>query len=328
VSGTGRVLHALDPWILPPVVWGGGALQGSFGKPGAPGDKLGETWEVSCIPGRESRVAGSARTLAGEFDSDPARFLGPNAEAGSIFPLLVKLLATSAYLSVQVHPSDDQARRLEGARCGKHEAWVVLDAGPSSEVVAGLKRGSTASQLFEAAATGDPDRVRDHLASHAVRPGDVIEIPPGCVHAPGPGLVLYEVQQPIDLTYRIFDWGRLGLDGKPRTLHLERARQVLNAAARPLIRRAGSASAASGPLVRTRLVAARSFTLERWAASAASTTPVRQMLAITCIGGDGALRSGDETIALAKGRSCVVAAAAGDVTVDGAGLELLVAVPS
>jgi mannose-6-phosphate isomerase len=141
--------------------------------------------------------------------------------------------------------------------------------------------------------------------------------------------VLYEVQQPVDLTYRIHDWGRVGLDGRPRPLHLEKARAVLNAASRPRIRRdPHGASVRQGPLSRTTLVASRPFTLERWTAGGQARVPVSDLLAITCIGGEGTLEGGGERVPVARGRSCVVAAAAGEMVIQGRELDLLVAAQS
>jgi mannose-6-phosphate isomerase len=319
-------VYALDAWLLPPVVWGGFELQRSFGKSAAPDARLGESWEVSCVPGRESTIRGTKTTLSSEFAADAAHFLGTRPAPSGTFPLLVKLLSTSASLSVQVHPSDEQARRLEGVPIGKQEAWVVLAAGPSSEVLAGLRPGATASQLFEAALSGDGGRVRDLLVSHSVVPGDVVVVPPGCVHAPGADLVLYEVQQPVDLTYRIFDWGRAGLDGKPRPLQVEKARQVLNAAARARIKRQPAAqSPTSRREARERIIAAGPFVVERWSVTGSGRYPVSDVLLCTCVDGRGTVSARDDRAALTRGSSCVVPAAAGEVAIEGEGFELLVA---
>jgi mannose-6-phosphate isomerase len=329
VNGPPRAIYALEPWILPPVVWGGSALQARFGKRGGAADLIGESWEVRCVPGRESLVSGTRAPLAAEFAARPRHFLGASAPEGVAFPLLAKLLATSAFLSVQVHPSDEQARRLEGSACGKQEAWVVIEAAQGAEVLAGLRPGATASQLFEAAAAGDGERARSLLLSHAVAPGDVVEIPPGCVHAPGAGLVLYEAQQPVDLTYRIFDWNRVGLDGKPRPLHVERARQVLNATARPRVRKdAGAPPPEAGGIARETLVSTRPFRLERWRGSGSSRVPVTALLAVTCVAGGAALAAGAEGVTLGRGASCVVTAGAREIAVEGRSADLLVAVPS
>lgn len=316
-----RALYAVDPWLLPPVVWGGTHLQRSFGKQAPLDAKLGESWEVSCVPGRESRIRGEATTLAEAFAADPAHFLGGEASAPAAFPLLVKLLSisTSNVLSVQVHPNDEQAARLDGSPAGKHEAWVVLHADPGAKVFAGLRPGATAAALFDAAGSGNAARVLLLLAVHEVAAGDVVEVPPGCVHAPGPGLVLYEVQQPVDLTYRIYDWGRLGLDGKPRPLHVDKAREALDPAAQPRIARAR----AGGD--RERLVSTRVFGVERWRCHGRQRAEAGRLLLATCVEGRGAIAAGGGSVALERGRSCVIPAATKSVELEGEGLDLLVA---
>jgi mannose-6-phosphate isomerase len=318
-----RALYALDPWLLPPVVWGGAELQKSFGKPAPRDARLGESWEVSCISGRESTLRGETATLAAAFEADPAHFLAGGGSAPAEFPLLVKLLSTSDVLSVQVHPNDEQAARLEGSPAGKHEAWVVLHADAGARVFAGLRPGATADALFDAAGSGNAARVLGILGLHEVAAGDVVEVPPGCVHAPGPGLVLYEVQQPVDLTYRIYDWGRLGLDGKPRPLHVDKARQVLDPAAQPRIAR-GLAGSAAG-FERTRLVSTRAFGVERWRCRGRQRAEAGELLLATCAGGIGALSAGGDRVDLDRGRSCVIPAATRSVDLEGEDLVLLVA---
>jgi mannose-6-phosphate isomerase len=324
-----RGVYPLDPWIPPPVIWGGSELQRAYGK-NAPADaRLGESWEVSCVADRESRIRGTDVTLASAFAADPGHFLGDDRGGSASFPLLVKLLATSAFLSVQVHPNDEQAARLEGSSNGKHEAWVVLHAVASAEVLAGLRPGATAEDLFEAAISGSGNRVRDLLLSHKVSEGDVVEVPPGCVHATGPGLVLYEVQQPVDLTYRIFDWGRTGLDGKPRPLHVDKARQVVDPAARPGIGRGrAERQAGDGSFKRLTLIASRPFAIERWNVTGHHRMPTADLLLVTCVDGRGTLVVGDDAIPLDRGQSCVVPAMTPEVAIDGSGLDLLVAARS
>jgi mannose-6-phosphate isomerase len=132
---------------------------------------------------------------------------------------LVKLLDVGDWLSVQLHPSNELAHRLHGPDAvGKHEAWVVLEADDAARLAAGLVDPGRGDDLF----AGDRGRVEAALRFLDARPGDLFDIPPGTVHAPGPGLLLYEIQQRSDLTYRVWDWGRRG-----RALHLDEARQAL-----------------------------------------------------------------------------------------------------
>jgi mannose-6-phosphate isomerase len=134
------------------------------------------------------------------------------------FPLLVKFLDARDRLSLQVHPNDVQARFFDSRENGKTEAWVILDAQPDSRIYAGLKRGVDLFRLQQHLAAGT---VENCLHSYPAHAGDCIFIPAGTVHAIGEGILLAEVQQSSDLTFRLHDWGRLGTDGQPRPLHIE-----------------------------------------------------------------------------------------------------------
>lgn len=184
--------------LIPSLVgrpWG----RGRFGTSG--GEPVGEVW----VSGDDATLA-DGRTLA-------------SAGIASSVPL-VKLLDVGAWLSVQVHPNDRLARELHGrAAVGKHEAWVVLEADADASFAIGLVDPSRLADLF----SGDECRVIGSLAVQRVTAGSVIDVAPGTVHAPGPGVLLYEVQQRSDLTYRIWDWGR------SRPLHRSQARRAIRA---------------------------------------------------------------------------------------------------
>ena len=156
--------------------------------------------------------------------------LGPGVAGGDQFPLLVKFLDAHQVLSVQVHPDDDRGRRL-AADNGKTEAWVILHAEPGSLIYAGLRPGVTRHDLAEAMRTG---AVEPLLHRFEPRAGDCILIPAGTVHAIGAGVVLAEIQQMSDATFRIHDWGRTGGDGKPRPLHPAEALESTDFAAGPV----------------------------------------------------------------------------------------------
>lgn len=183
-----RPLRLIPTLSRPP--WGGVRLS----RLGKGEGNIGESWEVW----RENLVAGEGRPFGEVAD----------------FPLLVKLLDTRERLSVQVHPDAVQARAIAGAPHGKAEAWVVLEAEPGARIAYGLNRELSEDELRERAESG---AIEDDLFWIEPRAGDVIDVPPGTIHAIGPGLFLYEVQEPIDLTWRLYDWGR----GRP--LHLAEA---------------------------------------------------------------------------------------------------------
>lgn len=161
--------------------------------------------------------------VAKEFGED---LLGevPIQRTGRRFPLLIKLLDCAQWLSLQVHPNDDQARLLEGPNhFGKTEAWHIIDAANNAQLIAGIKPNSPSPQLVEAIRNG---LVMDWVQYHTVRKGDSIFMPPGTLHALGPGLLLYEVQQTSDLTYRVYDWDRP--QTATRKLHIDKSLAVVN----------------------------------------------------------------------------------------------------
>ena len=221
-------------------VWGGRELE-RYGRELPAGRTIGESWEVSAIAGRSSVVtAGPYRgqdleTLLCEHRDE---IVGPFDPAAGAFPLLVKLLDAAEPLSVQLHPRDDEARRLEGpgdGKLGKTEAWIVLDAAPGAEVIHGLAPGVSSESLYArvdaagGAALG-AEAEQALLRRVVVRRGDIVFVPAGTIHALGAGVVLAEVQQHSDITYRIYDWGRRAASGESRELHVEKARRVRDAA--------------------------------------------------------------------------------------------------
>jgi mannose-6-phosphate isomerase len=154
----------------------------------------------------------------------PQEVFGEGIPSGSRFPLLIKLLDCQELLSIQVHPDDALAPGLAGEPSGKTEAWVVLEAEPTARIYAGLKPGVTRAEVERALADGTLDRC---LHDFTPRPGDCIFLPAGTVHAVGGGVVLAEVQQTSDATFRLYDWGRVGPDGRPRPLHVRESLEAI-----------------------------------------------------------------------------------------------------
>ena len=135
-------------------------------------------------------------------------------------PVLIKLIDANDILSVQVHPSDDLAWEFESQKKGKTEAWIILNCDEGAEIVAGIKQGTTRAQMEQALETGN---IQQFLNITKVKKGDCVYIPAGTIHSLGKGLVVYEVQQPSDLTYRLYDWDRTDEMGRPRELHIHKA---------------------------------------------------------------------------------------------------------
>jgi mannose-6-phosphate isomerase len=213
----------LYPFVFQPIfkerIWGGRELERLFNKK-LPADKpIGESWEISDRPGDESVVANgnfAGKTLRWLMETYPAEMLGrarPAAE--NRFPILCKILDARDKLSLQVHPPAAKAAELNGEP--KTEMWFIADATPSAELFVGLKRGVTRGDFEAKIMDGS---VADCFHRAPVRAGDAMFLPSGRVHAIGAGLVIFEIQQNSDTTYRVFDFNRMGLDGKPRELHV------------------------------------------------------------------------------------------------------------
>lgn len=239
-----------EPYFRPQI-WGGRRLESILHKALPPTGTFGESWEVSAHPHHVSRVAGgdfAGQSLDQLTARYPAELLGHSS--AKRFPLLVKFLDCEELLSVQVHPNDEQAGPLAGEEQGKSEAWYVIAAEPGARVYAGLKPGVDRSKLTESLAKGT---VAECLHQFTPQAGDVIDLPAGTVHAVGGGVLLAEVQQSSDATFRLFDWNRVGPDGKPRALHIDPALAAIDWSAGPVapIRSQAKSSGSAGELVRS-----------------------------------------------------------------------------
>ena len=211
-------------------LWGGRSLERLFGRQ-LPDGPLAESWEISGHPAGLSRVevgplAGRGLPdLVAEFGEQLVGRHGEHAVERGEFPLLVKLLDASHALSVQVHPDDKCAAAHGLGESGKTEMWYVLHAEPGARIIHGLAPGTDRKALRSAMAAG---RVQDVLNRARVRPGDAILVPAGTVHGILSGVVLVEIQQCSNTTYRIYDWDRAGPDGRPRELHIDRALEAIH----------------------------------------------------------------------------------------------------
>lgn len=221
----------MQPLVLKPILkrirWGGRRLGEALGKPIGPEADYAESWEVSDHGADQSVVeqgALSGWTLQRIVTERNAELFGRDAGRAQ-FPLLVKFLDASDRLSVQVHPDDRLAREFDPRENGKTEAWVVLDAAPDSRLYAGLGPEVDEQTLREAVESGT---VEHCLHSIPVNAGDCVFVPAGTVHAIGEGILLAEIQQSSNLTFRLYDWGRLGTDGQPRPLHIDEALQCID----------------------------------------------------------------------------------------------------
>jgi mannose-6-phosphate isomerase len=207
-------------------IWGGRQLA-RFGKPVAETQRIGESWEISDRDGAQSVVANGphkGQTLRQLIEAHGSQLLGTNCRQAKQFPLLIKLLDARERLSLQVHPPANLAAKLHGEP--KTEMWYILDAAPDAHLIAGLRRGVTGADFIRAVewaegklAAAPAVTIDDCVHRLRVVAGDAFFVPSGRMHAIDAGLVIAEIQQNSDTTYRVYDWGRVGLDGKPRQLH-------------------------------------------------------------------------------------------------------------
>ena len=218
---------SIYPYVLDPKlttqIWGGDELVRIYGKHGDPSARLGESWE--CWDADRVTNGGFAGSTVADLRAKLGGDLLGNLDPGRIFPVLTKIITAHDWLSVQVHPGDAYARRVEHQPFGKTECWYVLDAQPNAQIVYGWTRDTSRSEYERRVADGTLGELLRHVDLKA---GDTVYIPHGLVHAIGPGLTVFETQQASDLTYRMFDYNRVGLDGKPRELHVQKAADVLN----------------------------------------------------------------------------------------------------
>ena len=205
-------------------IWGGTRLRDEYGKK-SDADKVAESWELSCHKDGKSVIANgeyAGMTLSDYIEKEGKGVLGRNCERFEYFPVLIKLIDAKDNLSVQVHPDNDYAMRVEG-EYGKTEMWYIVDAEPGAELLYGFKKEISREEFAERIKNNTLLEVTNNVPVHK---GDVFFIESGTLHAIGKGILIAEIQQNSNTTYRIYDYGRVGKDGKPRELHIEKACEV------------------------------------------------------------------------------------------------------
>lgn len=191
---------------------------------------VGESWELSAVSGNESVVANgefAGRNIVELIKEYKADLLGEKvyAESGDTFPILVKFIDARDDLSIQVHPDDAMAQAVHGQPFGKTEMWYVVSADKDAHLMSGLSAEITPEEYVSRV---ENNTITDVLCDYKVQSGDVFFLPAGRIHSIGKGCFIAEIQQTSDLTYRIYDFGRLGLDGKPRELHVEQSKDAVD----------------------------------------------------------------------------------------------------
>lgn len=284
-------------------IWGGQRLKTDFGIQ-SDLNPLSEAWVLSCHPDGPSVLADGpdkGMTLRAWLDKAGKEALGTACEAFEDFPMLIKLIDAKKDLSIQVHPSDAYALEHEG-QYGKTEMWVVLDAEPGASLYYGFDREVSLEEFSSRVSDGTLTEV---LRKVPVKPGDVFFIPSGTLHAIGAGLVIAEIQQNSNVTYRVFDYGRLGADGKPRALHVEKALAVTDRRPAPALD------------FGDHLGDCRYFTTDGHQGDFRGVCDGTSFHALLFTGGQGSLTCGGETREVKKGQCWFLPAGSGEYQVTG-----------
>jgi mannose-6-phosphate isomerase len=310
--------------FMRPMVWGGRRLGDLLGKPLATAEPYGESWDISDHPLHRSQVAlgpCKGQTLHNLMERDRRDLLGEAADKYETFPWLVKFLDACDWLSVQVHPDEEAVRTLLPGEGSKTEAWFVIQTAPQSRIYAGLLPGVDRSQLEAALAAGN---VTDCLHSFEPKAGDCVFLPAGTVHAVGGGVLMAEVQQTSDATFRLFDWNRRDARGQSRKLHIEESFASIHWDQGPVqpIRTGESPRPERQSLVRCRY-----FDLELIRPSAATKIGgIGHLHAVIVTNGNGRLAWRDGSEAIRTGEAWLLPASMPEATVHpDTAVEILVA---
>lgn len=285
-------------------LWGGNRLKTEYGKKS---DKeiIAETWELSCYPGSSSVIAEgeyAGMSLPDYIEKNGKEVLGTNCRDFQFFPVLIKFIDAAKDLSIQVHPSDEYAIKNEN-QYGKTEVWYIIDAEEGSFLYYGFKK-EISKEEFE-------DRIKNNtllevLNAQPVKKGEVYFIKSGTLHAIGKGIMLAEIQQNSNVTYRIYDYGRRDKDGNLRELHIDKALEVTDRFPVKDI-----------PDCSPHLASCKYFTVDKVENDYSSVVDEKSFLHVLVIDGNGELTCGKDNISLKKGDSILITAGSGDFTITG-----------
>ena len=297
-------------------LWGGTKLRDVYGK-NCDFDKVAESWELSTHPAGESKIAEGefqGLTLSEYIAKMGKSVLGTNCEAFESFPVLIKFIDAKDALSIQVHPSDEYALRVE-KEYGKTEMWYVMDCEPGAFLYFGVNREITKEEFRGRI---ENNTVLEVLNRVDVHPGDVFFIESGTVHAIGAGILICEIQQNSNCTYRVYDYDRRGQDGKPRELHIEKALEVSRLTPSDTADKQGTVEAIPGGTKR-RLASCKYFTTEKLEVSGEMTlfSGEESFLSLIVLTGKADIAGQENTVNAKAGDSIFIPAGAGQVTVTG-----------
>ncbi len=291
-------------------IWGGRRLMEEFGKTPRM-ERMAESWELSGHPDGPSVIANgeyAGRTLPEYIEGTGGSVLGSRYAQMRELPLLIKLIDARSDLSVQVHP-DDAYARAHGERNGKTEMWYVLSAEPGAFLYCGFSREITREEFSRRIAEGTLTEV---LRKIPVQSGTTVFVPAGTIHAICRGILLAEIQQSSNVTYRVFDYGRPGADGKPRPLHIPQALEVTRLDAQPPRCDFGG-----------HLAACPYFTVDIWNAPREDVCGGESFVSVLVLDGEGELRCGGESMSCRKGDSFFLPAGSGIFSIVGSAQALV-----
>lgn len=291
-------------------IWGGHRLVEEYNKQ-YEGDVLAESWELSCHPDGPSRIVNgpfAGKTLQEYIESQGKEVLGTNCQRFEDFPILIKFIDAKDNLSIQVHPDNEYAKRVEG-QYGKTEMWYIMDCKEGAFLYYGFKEEISREEFAKRI---EEDTLLEVLNKVMVQKGDVLFIEAGTIHAIGKDIVIAEIQQNSNVTYRVYDYGRVGKDGKKRELHIEKALDVTNRT--PMVR-----SKSFQPHV----AACEYFTVDSLYLDGRTMKKMQGMVdetsfaSIIFMEGEGCVRSGEEELNFRKGDSFFLSAGSGSYEVEG-----------
>ena len=295
-------------------LWGGTKLKNEYGIE-SDLEKIAEAWSLSCHKDGACIIENGeykSLSLVQAIDKAGNTVLGTNCEKFEFFPILIKLIDAKENLSIQVHPSDEYALRVEG-EYGKTEMWYVVDCEPGSYLYYGFNRVIDKEEFARRIAD---NTLTDVLNKVEVKKGDCFFIASGTIHAIGAGILIAEIQQNSNTTYRVSDYGRLGADGLPRELHVEKALDVTVLA--PPSAKYGTVEMKDGEAL---LASCKYFTVEKLEIRGEKTINVdnNSFVSLLCLSGKVSVLSQGETLELVAGECAFIPANAGDTVISGLG---------
>src|SRR5690625_3776244 len=311
-----------EPIFLEPVfqerIWGGKKLQTLYDYE-IPNDQIGEAWVISAHKNGPSKIINgplAGQSLLKTWEEYPTLFGKKNAEGD--FPLLVKILDANDNLSVQVHPDDIYARQVEGEQYGKTECWYVLDCEEDSEIIYGHSAQS-AEEFQQKVDAGQWDEL---LGRVKVKKGDFFYVPSGTIHAIGKGIVILEIQQSSDITYRVYDYDRKDATGNKRELHLEQAIEVTKFP--DSVQKRRKEKSVNGSLEVTKFIEGQYFTVYHWNLAGHIKTPLaNRNLLVNVIDGRGEIIINNHKYPVEKGDHFIIPVTLQEYLLNGQ-LELIV----